>query len=570
MAKLCGPDRIHWCDGSEAEKKTLLAEAVRTGDFIELDPQRWPGCLFHRSDPKDVARTEHLTFICTRNQENAGITNNWMDPKEAYRKLGDIFRGSMRGRTMYVMPFIMGTPGSSFRKIGIQITDSLYVVISMRIMTRMGSVALEELGDRGEFTKCLHGKADLNPERRFICHYPEDNTIWSVGSGYGGNALLGKKCLSLRIGSCLGRQQGWLAEHMLIVGIEDPKGAVRYIAASFPSQCGKTNLAMLRPTLPGYKVWTVGDDIAWLRLGPDGRLWAQNPENGFFGVAPGTGPTTNPTALEMVRRNSIFTNVLQTDDNGVWWEGMTETPPAHGKNWEGKDWTPGSQERAAHPNSRFTTPAAQCPTLSPHWEDPQGVPLSAIFFGARRARVAPLIVESFNWQHGVYLGATMASETTAAATGQVGVVRRDPMAMLPFIGYDVGDYLTHWLAIGQKLGTKAPKIFHVNWFRRDPATKSFLWPGFRENLRPILWALERCDGKGEATPTPMGFVPTPESLNLSGLNLAPATLEALLSVHPADWTEDLQDQREFFDKIGHRLPQTLRDEQLAFTQRLGA
>src|SRR5882672_4309769 len=567
MARLCQPDTVYWCDGSEEEKARLTKECLASGELEELNQDKWPGCYWSRSDINDVARTEHLTFICTRAKDDAGITNNWMDPKEAYQKVGDIFQGSMKGRTMYVIPFIMGPAGSPFRKIGIQITDSRYVTLNMRIMTRMGDIALKDLGTSGEFTKCLHGKADLNPERRFICHFPEDNAIWSVGSAYGGNALLGKKCLALRIGSYLGKTQGWMAEHMLIVGIENPKGEVKYVAAAFPSQCGKTNLAMLIPpkSLPGYKLWTVGDDIAWLRIGPDGRLWAQNPEYGFFGVAPGTNNQTNPNAMETIKKNTLFTNVLKTDDGGVWWEEMGP-PPAHGINWKGEEWTPASKDKAAHPNARFTAPASQCPSISPHWEDPQGVPLSAILFGARRARVAPLICESRDWQHGVYLGATMASETTAAAVGQTGVVRRDPMAMLPFIGYNVGDYFQHWLDMGKKLGAKAPKIFHVNWFRRDKTTNKFLWPGFGENLRAILWALERSEGQGQATETPMGNVPTPDALKLEGLGLSPETVTAILEVNASDWTDDLKDQREFFDKVGTRLPKELREEQAAFAK----
>jgi phosphoenolpyruvate carboxykinase (GTP) len=570
MAQLCQPDSIYWCNGSEQEKAALIQECLASGELEALNQEKLPGCYYHRSDKGDVARTEELTFICTRRQADAGITNNWMDPQEAYRKLGDIYRSSMKGRTLYVIPFMMGPAGSPFRKIGIQISDSRYVVLSMRIMTRMGQIAIQEL-DRGEpFTKCLHGKADLNPTRRFICHFPEDNAIWSVGSAYGGNALLGKKCLALRIGSYLGRQQGWLAEHMLIVGLENPQGEVHYVAAAFPSQCGKTNLAMLVPpkSLPGYKLWTLGDDIAWLRIGPDGRLWAQNPEAGFFGVAPGTNYQSNPNAMAMVQKNTFFTNVLKTDDGTVWWEGM-ENPPAHGINWAGEDWTPDSGKVAAHPNARFTCPANQCPSISSHWEDPQGVPLSAIFFGARRSRVAPLICESRNWQHGVYLGATLASETTAAATGKVGVVRRDPMAMLPFLGYNVGDYLANWLAMGERLGAKAPKIFHVNWFRRDPVTNKFLWPGFGENLRALIWALDRCEGKSQAQETPMGAVPTTQAINLSGLNLPPETVDAVLQVDSDDWGEDLADQRVFFDKIGDRLPPPLRREQAAFASRLG-
>ncbi len=571
MARITRPDRVVWCDGSESENERLMEGMLADGTLLPLSAREAPGCTLHRSHPSDVARTEHLTFICTRTQDGAGITNNWMGPKEAYRKLGGIFQGSMKGRTMYVIPFIMGPAGSPFRQIGIQITDSRYVTLNMRIMTRMGKIALDDLGTTGTFTKCLHAKADLNPDRRFICHFPEDNTIWSVGSAYGGNALLGKKCLALRIGSYLGKTQGWMAEHMLIVGIQNPKGEVKYVAGAFPSQCGKTNLAMLiaPKSLPGYKLWTVGDDIAWLRIGPDGRLWAQNPEYGFFGVAPGTNYQTNPNAMETIKKNTLFTNVLKTDDGGVWWEEMGPAP-AHGINWKGEEWTPESKDKGAHPNARFTAPAGQCPSISPKWEDPQGVPLSAILFGARRARVAPLICESRNWQHGVYLGATMASETTAAAVGQTGVVRRDPMAMLPFIGYNVGDYMQHWLDMGKKLGSKAPKIFHVNWFRRDKATNKFLWPGFGENLRAILWALERCEGSAEATDTPMGFVPTPKALKLDGLNLSPETTNAILEVNAADWKEDLSDQKAFFDKIGDHLPKELREEQTAFAKRLGA
>jgi phosphoenolpyruvate carboxykinase (GTP) len=570
MTGLCQPDAVHWCDGSEDEKNRLIQDSLKSGELEALNAQKLPGCYYSRSDPNDVARTEDLTFICTRQKSDTGPTNNWMEPQEAYRKLGEIFRGSMRGRTMFVVPFIMGPAGSPFKKIGIQITDSRYVVLNMRIMTRMGQIALQELGDHGEFTKCLHGKADLNPQRRFICHFPEDNTVWSVGSAYGGNALLGKKCLALRLGSYLGKTQGWMAEHMMIIGVENPQGEVRYLAAAFPSQCGKTNLAMLTPpkSLPGYKVWTVSDDIAWLRIGPDGRLWAQNPEAGFFGVAPGTNFETNANAMRTIDRNTIYTNVLKTDDGDVWWEGKTPQPPAHGINWAGHDWAPGSTEKAAHPNARFTAPTGQCPSMSPHWEDPQGVPLSAIFFGSRRASAVPLICESFNWQHGVFLGATIASETTAAATGQVGVIRRDPMAMLPFIGYHVGDYFAHWLEMGKRLGNKAPKIFRVNWFRRDPQTHQFLWPGFGENLRAVIWALDRCQGTGQAHTSSMGYIPTPDALNRDGLNISSESLEAALRIDPAEWKDDVLDEGRFFDKIGDRLPAVLRQEHDAFAARL--
>lgn len=569
MAQLCRPDSVHWCDGSEEEKELLIRQCLATGELEELNQAQWPGCYYSRSDVNDVARTEQLTFICSRDKNDAGVTNNWMDPQEAYRRLGEIFRNSMRGRTMYVIPFMMGPPGSPLRRIGIQLTDSRYVVLNMRIMTRAGRIALDDLGASGDFTRCLHGMADLNPQRRYICHFPEDNTVWSVGSAYGGNALLGKKCLALRIGSYLGRLQGWMAEHMLLMGIENPQGKVRYVTAAFPSQCGKTNLSMLVPpkSLPGYRVWTLGDDIAWMYIGPDGRLYALNPETGFFGVAPGTNYKTNPNAMETIRRNTIFTNVLKTDDGGVWWEEMGPPPP-HGIDWAGKDWTPESNRPGAHPNSRFTSPLVQCPSVSPEWDNPQGVPISAILFGARRATVAPLICESRNWQHGVYLGATMASETTAAAVGQTGVIRRDPMAMLPFIGYNVGDYFRQWLDMGKRLRGKAPKIFHVNWFRRDRKTNKFLWPGYGENLRAILWALERCEGKSKAMDSPMGFLPTMDALNLSGLDVPPETLKAILEVNPDDWDEDLKDQREFFDRIGDRLPDELRQEQDDFARRL--
>ncbi len=569
MAALCGPDRIHWCDGSEEEKKHLTDEAASTGEIQLLDQKKLPGCIFHRTAENDVARTEHLTFICSRKKEDAGPTNNWMDPKEAYAKLTSIFKGSMKGRTMYVMPFIMGPAGSPSSKIGIQITDSIYVVLNMRIMTRMGIVALKQLGDSADFTRCLHGKETVDINRRYICHFPEDNTIWSVGSGYGGNALLGKKCLSLRIGSYLGQTQGWMAEHMLIVGIENPKGEVRYIAAAFPSQCGKTNLAMLIPPdslkAEGYKVWTVGDDIAWLRIGPDGRFWAINPEAGFFGVAPGTNKKSNPNALATVHKNTIFTNVVLKKDMTVWWEGL-EDPPSEGLDWRGKPWTLASGEKGAHPNSRFTSPASQCPCISPEWESPKGVPISAIVFGGRRAKLAPLVYESFNWQHGVYVGATMASETTSAATGAVGVVRRDPMAMLPFCGYHVGDYFSHWLKMGKKV-TQAPKIFHVNWFRTDSQGK-FIWPGYGENLRVLLWMLDRVEGKGGTNKTPIGYVPTPESLNLSGMNMGKETLQSLLAVDRKEWEAELEGQTEFFKTIGDRLPKEILTEQAALKERL--
>lgn len=567
METLCGPDHVFWCDGSDEEKEALTAQAAAKGEITVLDPLKLPGCIFHRSDSQDVARTEELTFICTKSKEDAGPTNNWMEPAEAYRKLEGIFRGSMKNRTMYVVPFVMGPIGSEHAKIGIQITDSIYVVLSTRIMTRMGQVALKSLGESADFTRCLHGKADLDPKRRFICHFPEDNTIWSVGSNYGGNALLGKKCLALRIGSYLGKTEGWLAEHMLILGLEDPKGKVRYIAAAFPSQCGKTNLAMLVPPalFKGYKVWTVGDDIAWLRIGKDGSLRAVNPEAGFFGVAPGTNSRSNPNAIASIGKNTIFTNVLLKPDKTVWWEGLSE-PPAGGINWKGNPWNPASKEKGAHPNSRFTAPASQCPSISPRWEDPEGVPISALIFGGRRASLTPLVYESFGWQHGTYVGATIASETTSAATGAVGVVRRDPMAMLPFCGYHMGDYFRHWLEMGKKI-PKPPKIFHVDWFRTD-ADGKYLWPGFGDNLRVLLWILDRAEGHGEAERTPIGFVPKADALDLSGLNIPRDRMAALLNVDRRAWKNEIASQNEFFDRIGPRLPKAIREEQEALKRRL--
>lgn len=569
MARLCKPDRIYWCDGSSAEHQHLLQEALKAGDLEELNQTKLPGCYLHRSALNDVARTEELTFICTKEKEDAGPTNNWMAPQEAYQKLSPIFDGSMKGRTLYVVPFIMGPAGSPFSKIGIQLTDSVYVVLNMRIMTRMGQIALDQLGEKNDFSRCLHGKADLDMKRRFICHFPDDNTIWSVGSGYGGNALLGKKCLALRIGSFLGRKQGWLAEHMLITGIENPQGEITYIAAAFPSQCGKTNLAMMIPpkSLDGYKVWTVGDDIAWLNIGPDGRLWAINPEAGFFGVAPGTNSKSNPNALATIQKNTIYTNVLKRKDGTVWWEGLDGEAPSEGIDWKGEPWTPAKGEKGAHPNSRFTAPASQCPSISSEWENPKGVPISAIIFGGRRARLAPLVYESMNWPHGVFVGATMASETTAAATGKVGVIRRDPMAMLPFCGYNMGDYFAHWLDMGTKL-KHPPKIFHVNWFKTDDRGK-FLWPGFGENLRVILWILERCHGRGQAVRSPIGNVPTPDAINFSGLNISSQDLKALLAVDPQDWKEEIKDIRAFFEKFSNHLPKGLWDEYQALEKRLG-
>lgn len=570
MAALCKPDAIEWMDGSEEEKQRLTEQALSTGELIELNQKKLPGCVLHRTAQNDVARTEHLTFICSRKQEDAGPTNNWMDPREAYSKVGEMFDGSMRGRTMYVVPFTMGVPGSPFRKVGIELTDSIYVVLNMRIMTRMGKVALDDLGPDEEFTKCLHGKGELDINRRFILHFPEDNTIWSYGSGYGGNVLLGKKCLSLRIASYLGLHEGWMAEHMLILGVESPDGEITYIAGAFPSQCGKTNLAMLIPpeTMSDYKIWTVGDDIAWLRVGPDGRLWAVNPETGFFGVAPGTSYTTNPNAMETFKKNSIFTNVLLTPDRTVWWEGMDVDPPAEGIDWKGDPWTPKSESPGANPNARFTAPAAQCPVISPHWEDPQGVPISAFLFGGRRAKLAPLVYQSFGWQHGTFVGATMASETTAAQSGAVGVVRRDPMAMLPFCGYNMARYFRHWLDMESRL-SNPPKMFHVNWFKKDDDGE-FLWPGYGENLRALDWVIRRCKGTAEARETPIGWVPTRSSLNLEGLDISDSAVEKLLEVNADAWIEDMESMQKFFDQFGYDLPEEFVEEQQELKRRLGS
>jgi len=569
MAALCRPDSIVWIDGSIEEKERLEKQTLSTGELIQLNEEKLPGCFLHRTAENDVARTEHLTFICSRKEEDAGPTNNWMDPKEAYAKVGDMFDGSMVGRTMYVVPFIMGPPGSPFSKVGVELTDSIYVVLNMRIMTRIGKVAWDELGEDKPYTKCLHSKGELDIDRRFILHFPEDNTIWSYGSGYGGNVLLGKKCLSLRIASYLGLTEGWMAEHMLILGLESPDGEVIYICGAFPSACGKTNLAMLIPPeiLSKYKVWTVGDDISWLRIGDDGRLWAVNPEAGFFGVAPGTSMKSNPNAMLTANKNTIFTNVLHTPDNTVWWEGMGVEPPAEGIDWRGKPWTPDNGEKGANPNARFTAPAAQCPVISKHWEDPQGVPISAILFGGRRARLAPLVYEAFNWQHGTFVGATMASETTAAATGAVGVVRRDPMAMRPFCGYHMGRYFGHWLNMGKK-ATNLPKIFNVNWFRQDEDGK-FLWPGYGDNLRVLEWVLGRCKGTAQATETPIGYVPTADSINIEGLGITSETMEKLLSVNREDWLEELEGMQKFFDQFGFELPEEIVEEQQALKTRLG-
>jgi phosphoenolpyruvate carboxykinase (GTP) len=568
MATLCKPSRIVWIDGSEEEKKRLEDEAVATGEIIRLNQDKLPGCFYHRTAVNDVARTEHLTYICTKKKEDVGPTNNWMSPKEAYKKAGTYFRGAMKGRTMYVIPFSMGPVGSPFAKMGVELTDSIYVVLNMRIMTRIGQKVLDFLGAEGEFTKCLHSKADLDINKRLILHFPEENTIWSVGSGYGGNVLLGKKCLSLRIASHMAKQEGWLAEHMLIMGIEEPNGHVEYIAAAFPSACGKTNLAMLIPPeglkAKGYKIWTVGDDIAWMRIDTDGALWAINPEAGFFGVAPGTNSRTNPNAMATIKKNTIFTNVLLKKDFTVWWEDGDEPPPEEGIDWQGRPWRPGLKDekgqivKGAHANSRFTVPASQCPSISFRLEHHHGVPISAIVFGGRRTHVAPLVYESFSWQHGVYVGATMASERTAAQVGKLGEVRRDPMAMLPFCGYHMGDYFAHWLEVDKRL-EKKPKIFHVNWFRTDEHGK-FLWPGYGENLRILEWILDRCNGKAQGVKTPVGYIPTPESLDMNGLHLSKETLKKLLEIDRFTWIQEMESQKEFLSSFGDRLPKEIWQE----------
>jgi len=567
-ARLTRPDRIVCCDGSDDERERLTQAAVAAGVLLPLNQSQRPGCYLHRSNPNDVARTEDVTFVCSPTREDAGATNNWMAPADAYRKLGALLKDSMRGRTMYVIPYVMGPLGSPFAKVGVEITDSIYVALSMRIMTRMGRAALTMLGDSADFNRGLHCTLDLDPAKRFICHFPQDNTIWSVGSGYGGNALLSKKCFALRIASCLGRREGWMAEHMLIVGLRSPAGVTRYIAAAFPSACGKTNLAMLLPpaALGDWKVFTVGDDIAWLRVGADGGLWAINPENGYFGVAPGTSAKSNPNALATLHRDSLFTNVAMTPDGDVWWEGMDVAAPDHLIDWRGRAWRKDSGERAAHPNSRFTAPMTNNPVLSPHAEDPQGVPISAIIFGGRRATTMPLVLEATDWTHGVFMGAIMGSETTAAAAGQVGVVRRDPMAMLPFCGYNIGDYLGHWLAMRDKI-TQPPRLFMVNWFRKD-GSGHFLWPGYGENLRVLKWMLDRIDGCAEGRRTPVGIVPARADLDLTGLEINPRQLEQALTVDAEEWRREMESAGRFLNEIGPTLPATLLDQHREITARL--
>ena len=560
MAAVTNPAGIVWIDGSEEQLEELRKIGMSTGEMIKLNEEELPGCYLHRSDPNDVARVEDRTFICSKKQEDAGPTNNWMDPDEMYAKLKDIFTDSMKGRTMYVIPYSMGIVGSPFAKYGIELTDSIYVVLSMAIMTRVGKNVLDALGDSADYVKGLHSKAELDAEKRYIVHFPEDNTIMSVNSGYGGNVLLGKKCFALRIASVLGRREDWLAEHMLILGVENPKGEVRYLAAAFPSACGKTNLAMLIPPESyrrnGWKVWCVGDDIAWLRIGPDGRLWAVNPENGFFGVAPGTSESSNPNALAATRKNTIFTNVVQTVDNTVWWEKMDKNPPKGAKNWKGEPWDAEDGSKGAHPNSRFTAPAKNCPCISPEFDNPQGVPISALVFGGRRARTAPLVYQSRSWDHGVFVGSVMASETTAAATGAVGVVRRDPMAMRPFCGYHMADYWQHWLDMGKKIENK-PKIFNVNWFRTDD-DGNFLWPGFGDNLRVLEWILARCFDEVGADENALGFVPRAEDINLEGSGVSEETLKGLLEVDKDLWKQECANIEEFYAQFGEKLPEELR------------
>ena len=563
---LCTPDKVVLIDGSEEQLEALRAEAVSTGEMIKLNQELLPGCYLHRTAVNDVARVEGRTFICTEKKEDAGPTNNWMQKDEAYKLLKGIYKGAMKGRTMYVIPYSMGAVGSPFSKIGIELTDSIYVVLNMVIMTRVGQKVLDTLGTSDDFVRGLHAKADLDEEKRYICQFPEDNTIMSVNSGYGGNVLLGKKCFALRIASYLGRHEGWLAEHMLILGLEKPNGETKYIAAAFPSACGKTNLAMLIPpeefAKKGYKVHTVGDDIAWIRVGADGRMYAINPENGFFGVAPGTNAKSNPNALASTRKNTIFTNVvLNTDNNTVWWEGLDKNPPEHAIDWKGNPWT--AEDRAkgvkgAHPNSRFTAPAKNCPCISDRFEDPQGVPLDAIIFGGRRAKTAPLVYEARDWNHGVFVGSIMASETTAAASGAVGVVRRDPMAMLPFCGYNMGDYFAHWIEMGDKVAKK-PKFFNVNWFRTDE-NGNFLWPGFGDNMRVLDWIIRRTEGAAEAVETPIGYVPKPEDINLNGLDMTVDDVANLLTVDKELWKEDAENIESFYAKFGDKLPEALRKE----------
>ncbi|HUB68362.1 MAG TPA: phosphoenolpyruvate carboxykinase (GTP) [Candidatus Methylacidiphilales bacterium] len=557
VAQLCEPEQIFWCDGSEEEKEQLTQRAVEMGVLIRLNQQKLPGCYYHRSNPNDVARVEECTYICAPTRAEAGPTNNWMAPDEMYQKLYGLCRGAMKGRTMYVVPYLMGPPGSPLTKIGVELTDSIYVTLSMRIMTRMGQVAWDQLGADGVYTKGLHSMLDVNPARRYIAHFPQDNAIISVGSNYGGNVLLGKKCLALRLGSALGRNEGWMAEHMLILGVESPRGEKTFVAAAFPSSCGKTNFAMLIPPEPfkDWKITTVGDDIAWMKPGSDGRLYAINPEAGYFGVAPGTNYKSNPNAMISMSRDTIYTNVALTPDLDVWWEGKDGDPPAECLDWKGNPWTPASKEKAAHPNSRFAAPMRNNPVLAPEVDNPQGVPISGLIFGGRRATTLPLVFQAFNWIHGVYLGATMGSEMTAAAAGTVGQVRRDPMAMLPFCGYNMGDYFTHWLKM-RKLLKNPPKIFHVNWFRKN-AEGRFLWPGYGENMRVLKWIIDRCRGRVPAYETPVGWMPEPRDIDMTGLDWPLEDLAEALSLHVEEWKREVLLQDDLFIRLYSDLPKEL-------------
>ena len=567
IQELVNPDSVMWIDGSEAQLDELRATAVKPGEMIKLNEEKLPGCYLHRTKPNDVARVENRTFIFSKKEEDAGPTNHWCDPEEMYKKLYDIARGSYKGRTMYIIPFSMGPIGSPLAKIGIEITDSIYVVLNMVIMTRVGKEVLDVLGDSNDFVRGFHASCDIDPENRYICQFPEDNTIISVNSAYGGNVLLGKKCFALRIASYQGWKEGWMAEHMLILGLENPKGEVKYVAAAFPSACGKTNLAMLIPPeylrKKGYKIWTVGDDISWMRIGKDGRLYAINPENGFFGVAPGTNVKSNFNALESTKKNTIFTNVCHNvEDNTVWWEGLDKNPPKNAIDWVGEPWDCEKFDKndkstyGAHPNSRFTAPAKNCPCISSEFEKGEGVPISAIIFGGRRAKLAPLVYQSKDWENGVFVGSAMASETTAAAAGAVGVVRRDPMAMLPFCGYHMGDYFQHWLDMGEKLGDKAPKIFNVNWFRTDD-DGNFLWPGFGDNMRVLNWIVDRCEGKADAEETAIGYIPKPEDIDLTDLDFDLDTLKSILDVDKDAWNKEVAEIAEHYKKFGDRLPAEL-------------
>ena len=570
VKELVSPDKVVWIDGSEEQLEGIRKEAVESGEMIKLNEEKLPGCYLHRTRPNDVARVEDRTFICSKTKENAGPTNNWCDPQEMYKKLYDIARGSYKGRTMYIIPFSMGPIGSPLAKVGIEVTDSKYVVLNMAIMTRVGQKVLDVLGDSNDWVRGFHASCDIDPEKRYICQFPEDNTIISVNSAYGGNVLLGKKCFALRIASYQGWKEGWMAEHMLILGLQNPKGEVKYVAAAFPSACGKTNLAMLIPPKylrdKGYRIWTVGDDISWMKIGEDGRLYAINPENGFFGVAPGTNAHSNFNALESTKKNTIFTNVaLNLDDNTVWWEGLNKDLPQNCIDWKGNKWDASKFDKhdkstyAAHPNSRFTAPAKNCPCISDEFDKGAGVPISAIIFGGRRAKCAPLVYQSKDWVNGVFVGSTMASETTAAAAGAVGVVRRDPMAMLPFCGYNMGDYFRHWLDMGVKLGDKAPKIFNVNWFRTDDEG-NFVWPGFGDNMRVLNWIIDRCEGKADATETAIGYVPKPEDIDLTDLDMDMDTLKSILKVDKAVWEKEAAEIEEHYKKFGDKLPHELKEQ----------